>query len=116
MKLFKFNILLLFIFILGCGFQSTLKIKDNNEETYILKIYFKDANYNKTLLENFKKEFNINFSPYLDSLIEPPILVTSLKTENIYCISGVLTRVHLNLNMVMSEESQVHCVVYRGRM
>ena len=78
----------------GCNIQvlnphassnvDTLKIEDNNKKTYILKIYFKDANYNKTLLENFKKEFNINYSPYLDSLIEPPILVTSLKTENIY--------------------------------
>ena len=69
---------------------DTLKIEDNNKKTYILKIYFKDANYNKILLENFKEEFIIPdktkkfILPSLESLIEPPILVTSLKTANNY--------------------------------
>ena len=79
----------------GCNIQvlnphassnvDTLKIEDNNKKTYILKIYFKDANYNKTLLENFKTKFIVDTEEYkynlpsLEQLIEPPILVTSLK-------------------------------------
>ena len=83
MKLFKFNILLLFIFILGCGFQSTLKIKDKDFSISKIEILGDKelTNIINNNLNNFKNNNNPNKKYYLNINILQEKIITSKNTK-----------------------------------